>query len=87
MGASVNNIIAMLSRDFLKYVFIAVLIAWPLAWLGVYKWLQNYAYRIPIEPWIFIGVGLLAVIISLLTVSFQAIRAALANPVVSLRTE
>ncbi len=87
LGASVHNIVGMLSKDFLKYVLIAVLIAWPLAWLGVYKYLQDYAYRIPISAWIFILVGLLAILISLLTISFQAIRAALANPVKSLRTE
>ncbi|MEP7141909.1 MAG: ABC transporter permease [Ferruginibacter sp.] len=87
LGASVQNIVGMLSKDFLKYVLIAVLIAWPLAWFGVYKWLQDYAYRIPISAWIFLLVGLIAIIISLLTISFQAIRAALANPVKSLRTE
>ncbi|MEO5890547.1 MAG: ABC transporter permease [Ferruginibacter sp.] len=87
LGASVQNIVGMLSRDFLKYVLIAVLIAWPLAWFGVYKWLQDYAYRIPINAWIFLSVGLIAVVISLLTISFQAVRAAVANPVKSLRTE
>jgi putative ABC transport system permease protein len=77
----------MLSKDFLKYVLIAVLIAWPLAWFSVNKWLQDYAYRVNISWWIFLLAGLLAVFIALITISFQAIKAAIANPVKSLRTE
>ncbi len=87
LGASVQNITAMLSKDFLKYVLIATLIAWPLAWFAVYKWLQDYAYRITISWWVFIAAGLLACLIALVTISFQAIKAAVANPVKSLRTE
>src|SRR6266496_4426032 len=87
LGASVQNIVAMLSKDFLKYVLIAALIAWPLAWFSVYKWLQDYAYRIDISWWIFLLAVLVAIIIALITISFQAIKAAVANPVKSLRTE
>ncbi|MFT3705394.1 MAG: ABC transporter permease [Agriterribacter sp.] len=87
LGASVQNIVGMLSKDFLKYVLIAALIAVPLAWFSVYKWLQDYAYRVEISWWIFIVAILIAALIALITVSFQAIRAAIANPVKSLRTE
>jgi putative ABC transport system permease protein len=87
LGASVQNIVAMLSKDFLKYVLIAALIAWPLAWFSIYKWLQDYAYRISISWWIFLLAVLIAIVIALATISFQAIKAAIANPVKSLRTE
>jgi len=71
----------------LKYVLIATLIAWPLAWFAVHEWLQDYAYRIAISWWVFIAAGVLACFIALATISFQAIKAAVANPVKSLRTE
>ena len=87
LGASLQNIVLMLSKDFLKYVLIAAVIAWPLSWLAVHKWLQEYAYRIDISWWIFLSAVLIAVIIALVTISFQAIKAAIANPVKSLRTE
>jgi putative ABC transport system permease protein len=87
LGASVQNIVTMLSKDFLKYVLISALIAWPLAWFSIYKWLQDYAYRIDISWWIFLLAALAAMIISLITISFQAIKAAISNPVKSLRTE
>ena len=87
LGASVQNIVAMLSKDFLKYVLIAAIIAWPLAWFSVYKWLQDYAYRIDISWWIFVAAVFLAMVIAFVTISFQAIRSAVANPVKSLRTE
>ena len=87
LGASLDNIVLMLSRDFLKYVLIAVIIAWPLSWIAIHKWLQDYAYRINISWWVFVMAGILAMLIALVTVSFQAIKAALANPVKSLRTE
>jgi len=87
LGASVQNIVAMLSKDFLKYVLIAAFIAWPLAWFSIYKWLQDYAYRISISWWIFLLSVLIAIVIALATISFQAIKAAIANPVKSLRTE
>lgn len=87
LGASLQHIVLILSKDFLKYVLIAALIAWPLAWWAVHHWLQDYAYRIPISWWIFLSAGLVAMLIAMITISFQAIKAAIANPVKSLRTE
>lgn len=88
-GATVANLIALLSKDFLKLVAIAAVIAWPLAGLVLNRWLQDFAYRIPLEQnwWVFALAGVLALAIALLTVSTQAIRAALANPVEALRYE
>ena len=87
LGASVGSIVGLLSGDFLKPVGIAILIASPIAWYVMHQWLQNFAYRVAIEWWVFAGAGLLAVGIALLTVSFQSIKAALMNPVKSLRSE
>jgi putative ABC transport system permease protein len=87
LGASVNSIVITLSKDFLKLVCIALVIAVPLAWLIANKWLQSYPYRIALEWWIFALAGLLVIIVALATVSFQALKASLANPVASLRTE
>jgi putative ABC transport system permease protein len=87
MGASVSNIVNLLSIDFLKLVFISFVIAAPLAWFFMHQWLKDFAYRININWWIFLFAGVTAVLIALFTISFQAIRAAIANPVKSLRTE
>ncbi|MBC3789237.1 ABC transporter permease [Spirosoma utsteinense] len=87
MGASIPGIVLMLSRGFVKLVLIALCISVPLAWFGMRTWLNNYSYRIEISPWVFIGVGLSAILIALATVSFQSIKAALMNPVKSLRSE
>jgi putative ABC transport system permease protein len=87
LGASVQNIVSMLSKDFLKYVLIASIIALPIAWLSVHKWLQDYAYRIAISWWIFVAAVFIAIVIAFVTISFQAIKSAIANPVKSLRTE
>jgi len=87
LGASVSNIAGMLSKDFLKLVIIAAFITFPVAWWVMNKWLQDFAYRINISWWIFIVAGLVAVLIALITVSFEAIKAAVSNPVKSLRTE
>ncbi|WP_074237694.1 ABC transporter permease [Chitinophaga niabensis] len=87
LGASVTGITTLLSKDFVKLVLIAFLIATPLAWWGMDKWLQNYTYRVGIEWWVFALAGALSVMIALLTVSYQSIRAALGNPVKSLRAE
>ena len=87
LGATTSNIVNLLSIDFLKLVLIAFMIAAPIAWFGMYRWLQNFAYRISPGLWAFILAGLLAVLIAFLTVSFQAIKAAITNPVKSLRTE
>jgi ABC-type antimicrobial peptide transport system permease subunit len=87
LGAGVGNIIRLISMDFLKLVFVAIVIGTPIAWLVMNKWLQNFAYRTNISWWIFVVVGLVAILIALITVSWQAVRAAIANPVKSLRTE
>jgi putative ABC transport system permease protein len=87
LGASVTSITTLLSKDFLQLVFISCLVAFPLAWWMMYSWLQNYKYRIEISWWIFIIAGFIAILIALITVSFQAIKAAVANPVKSLRSE
>jgi putative ABC transport system permease protein len=87
MGASLANVVFLLSRDFVKLVLIALVIAIPLAWFGMQQWLQQYAYRIEINILMFAGVALAAIVIALATVSYQCIRAALMNPVESLRSE
>jgi putative ABC transport system permease protein len=87
LGASVSGIVSMLSKDFLKLVFISIVIASPIAWWGMNKWLADFAYKIDISWWIFVLAGATALVIAFITVSFQAIKAALTNPVKSLRTE
>lgn len=87
LGASVADITTMLSKDFVKLVLIALIIASPVAWYFMNQWLQDFVYRTNISVWIFIFAGLFAITIAILTVSFEAIKAALANPVKSLRTE
>ena len=87
LGASVSGVTVLLSKDFLKLVFLASIIAFPVAWLLVNKWLQDFAYRVKISWWVFVLAGIIALLIALVTVSFQAIKAAIANPVKSLRTE
>lgn len=87
LGASVASIVTLLSKDFLKLVFIAIIVASPLAWYAMHRWLQGFAYKLDINWWIFALAGTLAVGIALLTVSFQSIKAALMNPVKSLRSE
>ncbi len=87
LGASVFNITAMLSKSFVRMVLIASVIAFPIAWWAMNKWLEDFAYRTNISWWIFIAAGVLAIAVALITVSFQAIKAAIANPVKSLRTE
>ncbi|HEU4634039.1 MAG TPA: ABC transporter permease [Flavisolibacter sp.] len=87
LGASVANITTLLSKDFLKLVIISLVIASPVAGWLMYKWLQDFPYRVHIEWWVFVMAGITAVIIALFTVSFQAIKAATANPVKNLRTE
>lgn len=87
LGATVTDVVGLLSKDFLKLVGIALVVATPLAWYLMNHWLENFAYRIQIQWWVFALVGALALTIALLTVSFQAIRTALANPTDSLRSE
>lgn len=87
LGATVSHVLALLSKDFLKLVLLANILAWPAAWYVMNLWLQDFAYRIEIEWWVFALAGGLALVIAILTVSYQAIRAAVANPVDSLRYE
>lgn len=87
LGASITHIVALLSKDFIKLVLLANLIAWPLAYWGISKWLENYAFRIDINIWLFIIPALLVLVIALLTVSIQTIKAARANPVKALKYE
>ena len=87
LGASARDVAMLLSKDFVKLIFIAIIIASPVAWFIMNKWLQDFAYRITISWWMFLMAGLSSVLIAVLTVSFQAVKAALANPVKSLRTE
>jgi putative ABC transport system permease protein len=87
LGASVQSIVTLLSGSFLKLVIISNIIAWPVAWFVLKNWLQDFAYRIDISWWVFAITGLVSLLIALATVSFQAIRAAVSNPVKSLRSE
>jgi putative ABC transport system permease protein len=87
LGASVGNIVFLLSGDFIRLVIIAIVIASPVAWFIMHRWLQDFAYRVDVSWWVFAVAGLLAVAIALATISFQAIRAALANPAKALRSE
>jgi putative ABC transport system permease protein len=87
LGATVSQMVGLLSRNFLLLVGIAFLIASPLAWWVMHKWLQDFAYQIPITPWMFLGAGSLILVIALLTVSFQSVKAALTNPSRGLRSE
>ena len=87
LGASVGNIILLLSREFTKLVLVATIIAWPIAYFTMNQWLRNFAYRVGIDWWIFIFSAGLTIIIAFLTVSYQSIRAATANPVEALKYE
>ena len=87
LGASVVNIVTLLSQDFLKLVLLANVIAWSIAWWAMHHWLQNFAFKADLGVWIFILAGLATLFIAMLTVSFQAVRSAVANPVNSLRNE
>ncbi len=87
LGASVQGIIYMLVRDFTKWVFLAVVVAWPIGYLVMNSWLKNFAYRANLGVWIFLSSALLAFMISIVTVSYQSIKAALANPAISIKHE
>jgi putative ABC transport system permease protein len=87
LGASVPSILSILTRDITKWVVVANILAWPIAWFSMRLWLQNFAYKVSLSWWIFILAGLVALIIALVTVSFQAIKTAAANPVKTLRYE
>jgi putative ABC transport system permease protein len=87
LGANVGSIVSLLSKDFVKLVLISAIIAFPVAWYAMTKWLQDFAYRIDIHWWVFILAAILTLLVALATVSFQAIKAASANPMKSLRSE
>ncbi|MBS1934475.1 MAG: ABC transporter permease, partial [Bacteroidetes bacterium] len=87
LGASVGGIVSMLSKDFLKLIIISAVVAFPIAWWGMHKWLESFAYRTSISWWVFLLAGVIAAFIALVTISFQAIKAAVANPVKTLRSE
>ena len=87
LGSSITGIVGLLSKDFMQLVVIAILIASPLAWLLMQNWLEGYSYRISMDLWAFVIAGFVAIVIALVTISFQALKAARANPVKSLRTE
>jgi len=87
LGASVFGITSLLSKDFIKLILLSILIASPIAWLAMNKWLENFVYKTDVSWWMFAATGLLSILIALITISFQAIKAAMANPVKSLRTE
>jgi putative ABC transport system permease protein len=87
LGASIPGVTALLSKDFIKLVLLAAVIAFPVGWLLMNKWLEDFAYRVEISWWVFVVAGVATLLIAFITVSFQAIRAAVANPVKSLRTE
>ncbi|HEV2480108.1 MAG TPA: ABC transporter permease [Puia sp.] len=86
LGATVTNILTLLSRDFIKLVLLSVVVATPIAWWAMHSWLDNFAYHIPLSPWIFAAAGIIALVIAVFTVATQSIRAARANPVKNLRT-
>jgi len=87
LGASVQQVLVLISKEFLKLVLIAFLVAVPLAWWGMHHWLQQYTFRISISIWLFVGVGVMVLLLTLLVVSLNTMRAAVANPVKSLRAE
>jgi putative ABC transport system permease protein len=87
MGASVSSIMSMLSKEYLRLILISFVIATPINWYLTHKWLDNFAYKLPLHWWLFALSGLIALLTALVTISFQAWKAAKANPVVSLRTE
>ncbi|HEX3164972.1 MAG TPA: FtsX-like permease family protein, partial [Chitinophagaceae bacterium] len=87
LGAPLATIVGLLSKDFFRLVIIALLIASPLSWYFMNKWLQNYAYQVHIGWWVFVATGAATILIAVGVISFQTIKAAIANPIKSLRTE
>ena len=87
LGASINSIVYILSTDFLKLILVSLIISIPLVWMAANKWVQNYPYRITLSWSLFASGAVLVILIALITISFQSIKAAIANPVKSLRTE
>jgi putative ABC transport system permease protein len=87
LGASVRSVVGLISREFVKLVCIAAIVAFPLAWWAMDTWLRDFAYRISIQWWVFAFAAFMALLIAVVTISFQAVKAAMSNPVKSLRTE
>jgi ABC-type antimicrobial peptide transport system permease subunit len=87
LGASVNGVATLISADFLRLVILSFIVAFPLAWWMMHQWLQTYEYHTPIHWWVFLAVGALTLVITLATVGFQTMRAALVNPTEALRVE
>jgi putative ABC transport system permease protein len=87
LGADISSIVIMVAKNFLVLVGIAILVAVPMAWYAGNKWLQDFAFRVPVQAWVFIATGLITILIALATVSFHSVKSALINPVKSLRTE
>lgn len=87
LGASVSGIVVLLTKDFLRLILLSFLIASPIAWYFLHHWLQDFAYRVPVSWWVFVLAGSGAIAVAWITVSFRAMRAAIANPVTSLRSE
>ena len=87
LGATMSQVWVLLSRDFIRLVMLSCVIATPIAYYFLPSWLQKYDYRITIGPWIFIGASILSILIAIITVSFEGIRAAIANPVKSIKAE
>jgi putative ABC transport system permease protein len=87
LGASTGSITVMLSKEFLRLIVIASIISFPITWFAMNKWLQDFAYRISIQWWVFLLAGAIALVVAAITISFQSVKAALANPVKSLRSE
>lgn len=87
LGANIGSIVGLLSKDFIKLVLIAILVATPVAWFAMNKWLEGFAYQVPVHWWVFLISGALAVVVALVTISFQSVKAAMMNPVKSLKSE
>jgi putative ABC transport system permease protein len=87
LGATIPDIIQLLSIDYVKLVLLGFTVALPLAWYAMHQWLQDFAYRINLSAWVFVGAGLITLIVAIVTVSWQSIKAAMMNPVKSLRSE
>ncbi len=87
LGANIGSIVGLLSKDFIKLVLLAILVATPVAWFAMNKWLEGFAYQVPVHWWVFLISGVLAVVVALVTISFQAVKAAMLNPVKSLKSE
>jgi putative ABC transport system permease protein len=87
LGATIGDILSLVSKDFVKLVLVAMLVAMPSVWLAVNKWLQAFSYRTPLQWWVFPATGIAVLLLALVTIGLQAIKTALSNPIKNLRTE